>query len=266
MRRWLHDNSLSLFFLVIFLAALVGQAIAGHTLHNENAMAHHSSTMSFWRYLHSSDFGNAVMENWQSEYLQFMLFMLATVWLVQRGSPESKPPGKEGPESDEEQKIGPHADDDSPGWARAGGLRTLVYSNSLLIVMSIIFFGSWFAQSVTGWTNYNADQVDHHQATLTWLGYIGSADFWGSSPGCCTSPSSVSSPSWSWPPAWLSASHCSARAGPSPPSSPPAVRRSLSPAAATCTATPSTRPCSCGPASGSPPAWSASTGPASTGW
>jgi len=178
MRRWLHDNSLSLFFLVIFLAALVGQAIAGHTLHNENAMAHHSSTMSFWRYLHSSDFGNAVMENWQSEYLQFMLFMLATVWLVQRGSPESKPPGKEGPESDEEQKIGPHADDDSPGWARAGGLRTLVYSNSLLIVMSIIFFGSWFAQSVTGWTNYNADQVDHHQATVTWLSYIGSADFW----------------------------------------------------------------------------------------
>jgi uncharacterized protein DUF6766 len=178
MRRWLRDNSLSLFFLVIFLAALVGQAIAGHALHNDNALAHHSSTMSFWRYLHSSDFGNAVMENWQSEYLQFTLFMLATIWLVQRGSPESKPPGKEGLESDEEQKIGPHAEDDSPGWARAGGLRTLVYSNSLLIVMAIVFFGSWFAQSVTGWTNYNADQVDHHQATLTWLGYIGSADFW----------------------------------------------------------------------------------------
>ncbi|MGW4474510.1 DUF6766 family protein [Nonomuraea sp. NPDC004354] len=26
----------------------------------------------------------------QSEYLQFLLFILATVWLVQRGSPESK--------------------------------------------------------------------------------------------------------------------------------------------------------------------------------
>jgi hypothetical protein len=178
MRRWLRDNSLSLFFLVIFLAALAGQAIAGHTLHNENAMEHHGSTMSFWRYLHSSDFGNAVMENWQSEYLQFMLFMLATVWFVQRGSPESKPPGEAGIESDREQKIGPHADDGSPEWARAGGLRTAVYSNSLLIVMSIIFFGSWFAQSVTGWTTYNADQVEHHQATVTWLGYIGSADFW----------------------------------------------------------------------------------------
>jgi hypothetical protein len=178
MRRWIRDNSLSLFFLVIFLAALAGQAIAGHALHNDDALAHHSPPMSFWRYIVSSDFGNAVMENWQSEYLQFMLFMLATIWLFQRGSPESKPPGKAGTESDEEQKIGPHADEDSPEWARAGGMRSLVYSNSLLIVMSIIFFGSWFAQSVTGWTTFNANQVDHHQATVTWLDYIGSADFW----------------------------------------------------------------------------------------
>ena len=29
-------------------------------------------------------------ENWQSEYLQFTLFIVVTVWLVQRGSPESK--------------------------------------------------------------------------------------------------------------------------------------------------------------------------------
>ena len=39
------------------------------------------------------------MENWQSEYLQFTLFILATVWLVQKGSPESKPLGQEGGES-----------------------------------------------------------------------------------------------------------------------------------------------------------------------
>ena len=44
-------------------------------------------------------------ENWQSEYLQFALFVLATIWLVQRGSTESKEPGNEGPESDEEQPF-----------------------------------------------------------------------------------------------------------------------------------------------------------------
>jgi hypothetical protein len=140
-------------------------------------MAHHSETMSFWRYIRSSDFGNAVMENWQSEYLQFILFMLATVWLVHRGSPESKPPGEAGRESDE-QKVGGHAQDDSPEWAKVGGFRTALYSNSLLIVMSIIFFGSWFAQSVTSWTAFNAQQVDHHEAALSWWSYVGSADFW----------------------------------------------------------------------------------------
>jgi hypothetical protein len=178
MRRWIRDHSLSLFFLIIFLAALVGQAIAGHILHNEEAMAHKEETISLWRYIRSSDFGNAVMENWQSEYLQFMLFMLATVWLIHRGSPESKEPEEAGRESDQKQKVGAHAQSDSPEWAKAGGFKTAIYSNSLLIVMAIIFFGSWFAQSVTGWTEFNAQQVDHHEATLSWLSYIGSADFW----------------------------------------------------------------------------------------
>ena len=178
MRRFIRDHALSLFFLVLFLGALVGQAIAGHALHNKDALAHNGETMSFWRYLRSSDFGNAVMENWQSEYLQFMLFMLATIWLIERGSPESKPPGQQGMESDRKQKIGGHAQEDSPEWAKPRGIKTFVYSNSLLIVMSIIFFGSWFAQSVTGWTEFNAQQVDHHEATVSWLGYLGSADFW----------------------------------------------------------------------------------------
>ena len=178
MPRFIRDHSLSLFFLAIFLASLVGLAIAGYALHNDDAIAHHGETMSFWRYIRSSDFGNAVMENWQSEYLQFMLFMLATVWLVQRGSPESKAVDEAGRGSDHKQKVGRHARPDSPEWAKAGGIKTAIYSNSLLIVMSIIFFGSWFAQSVTGWTQFNAQQVEHHQQAVSWLGYVGSADFW----------------------------------------------------------------------------------------
>src|SRR5947208_29388 len=136
MRRFGRDHSLSLFFLALFLAALIGQAIAGHILHNEDAIEHHGTTMTLWRYVVSSDFGNAVMENWQSEYLQFMLFMLATIWLIERGSPESKPPEQAGTESDKEQAVGEHARPDSPAWARPKGIKTYIYSNSLLIVMS----------------------------------------------------------------------------------------------------------------------------------
>jgi hypothetical protein len=178
MRKVIRDHSLSLFFLAIFLAALVGQAIAGHNLHNEEALAHGERTISIWRYVTGSDFGNAVMENWQSEYLQFTLFMLATIWLVQRGSPESKPIDKAGRESAKEQKIGEHADRRSPMMARVGDWRTTLYSHSLLIAMVLIFFGSWFAQSVTGWTDFNADQTDHHEPTVSWWSFVGSSTFW----------------------------------------------------------------------------------------
>jgi len=119
-----------------------------------------------------------VMENWQSEYLQFTLFILATVWLVQRGSTDSKPPGKEGGESDEEQKVGEHAQPDSPAWAKAGGLKTAIYANSLLIVMATIWVLSWFAQLVTGRVDYNAEQFDHHEAALSLWQYAGASDFW----------------------------------------------------------------------------------------
>lgn len=44
---FLRDHSLSLFFLPIFLAALAGQAIAGHILHNEEALAHQGEEISF---------------------------------------------------------------------------------------------------------------------------------------------------------------------------------------------------------------------------
>jgi hypothetical protein len=178
MRRFLHDNSLSIFFLVIFLAALVGQAIAGHSLYNQEQLDHGGEAISLGRYITSSAFGQAVMENWQSEYLQFTLFMLATVWLLQRGSPESKEPHRKGGESDKDQQVREHADADSPLWARTGGLRTALYSNSLLIVMAVIFAGAWLAQSVTGWTQFNEEQVAHGAPDVSWWSYVGSSNFW----------------------------------------------------------------------------------------
>jgi hypothetical protein len=177
-KRFLRENSLSLFFLVIFVAALVGQAIAGHSLYNQEQMTHGEPSVGIWTYVTSSSFGQAVMENWQSEYLQFALFALATVWLLQRGSPESKELHKAGTESDADQRVREHADQRSPLWARVGGLRTAIYSNSLIIIMAIVFVGSWFAQSVTGWTDFNQEQQSHGEPGVSWLSYIGSSTFW----------------------------------------------------------------------------------------
>src|SRR4051794_35861080 len=178
MKRFLKHNGLSIFFLVLFLGALFFQAVAGHADFNEDQDMHGNPHMSFGRYVLSSQFGSAVLENWQSEYLQFTLFILTTVWLLQRGSPESKELDKAGRESDEQQQVGPHAHPRSPAWAKVDGIRRAVYENSLLIVMTAIWIGSWFAQSVTGVTRYNTERLDHHLLPVSWFDYLGRADFW----------------------------------------------------------------------------------------
>lgn len=178
MKAWVRDNGLTLAFLGAFVASLVLQAFVGHSDFNHDQIAHHDEPLSFWRYVSSSAFLVDVMENWQSEYLQFTLFILGTVWLVQRGSTESKPVDKAGGESEEEQEIGEHARPDSPKWAKTGGLRTLVYSNSLVALMAAIWLGSWFAQLITGRIEYNAEQFDHQEAALSLWQYAGSSDFW----------------------------------------------------------------------------------------
>jgi hypothetical protein len=176
--KTLRNHSLSLFFFAIFVAALVGQAIAGNAEFNNEAIAHGSETKSLWSYVVSADFGQAVMENWQSEYLQFTLFIFATVWFVQKGSPESKKVDEVGTQSDAEQLVGEHAQPDSPKWARARGVKRFIYSNSLLMVMGTIWIGAWFAQSLTGWRVFNEQALDHDEATVGWLQYLGTADFW----------------------------------------------------------------------------------------
>jgi hypothetical protein len=177
-RRAIVNNSLTLFFLGIFLATVVAQAIVGLEAFNEEQDAHNEPRISLARYVVSSSFGAAVMENWQSEYLQFTLFVLMTVWLLQRGSPESKELHRAGRESDEDQLVGEYARKDSPRWARLHGWRRRIYENSLLIVMAAIWLGTWVAQSLTGVTEYNADRLGHHQDTISWLSYLGTASFW----------------------------------------------------------------------------------------
>jgi hypothetical protein len=177
-RLVLKNNGLTLFFTALFLASLLGHSVAGWRSFNEQQATHDSPTVSYGRYLVSSDFGEAVIENWQSEYLQFTLFILATVWLIQRGSNESKKPEEIGLESDARQLVGRHAQQNSPAWAKLDDWRRVLYSNSLLILMGSLFVGSWFAQSVTGWTEYNAEQRDHEQSAVSWGGYLVRPDFW----------------------------------------------------------------------------------------
>jgi hypothetical protein len=177
-RGFLRDNGLALGFGLAFLLALVGQAIAGHAEFNNQLATDGLAQVGFGEYLMSSDFAVDVTENWQSEYLQFFLYITATVWLLQRGSPESKEMHKAGTESDKDQQVGRYAHRHSPRWARGRGFRRHVYSHSLGLVMGTLFALSWLSQSITGVAAYNEEQLRQLQAPIGWGNYVGSADFW----------------------------------------------------------------------------------------
>jgi len=177
-RRFLRENSLSLFFGGLFLLALIGQALAGQAEFNDQLRVDGRPPLSLGAYLASSAFAVDVAENWQSEYLQFLLYILATVWLVQRGSSESKELGKAGIESDKDQLIGVYARPNSPRWARVGRWRTSLYSNSLGLTMGTIFLLSWLAQSIAGVSAYNEQRMRQLLDPVAWHSYVFSADFW----------------------------------------------------------------------------------------
>jgi hypothetical protein len=178
MRRQLRRSSLGLFFGFIFLLSLVGQAVAGWKQFNADQVASSLAQIPLPDYLASASFAADVAENWQSEFLQFLLYIVATVWLLQIGSPESKELDKPGLEGDKEQKIGHHADESSPAWARVGGWRTGVYSWSLSLLMGAIFFASWFAQSFAGRAAFNEAQLKDLQDPISWTAYLANPDFW----------------------------------------------------------------------------------------
>jgi hypothetical protein len=180
-RGFARDNALSLVFGGLFLLTLVGQALSGAADYNAQQVVNGLEPATLAEYVTSSSFGVDVMENWQSEYLQFFLYIFGTVWLVQRGSAESKKPGEEGTESDKKQRIGRYAQDDSPQWARVGGWRTAVFSRSLGLLMGGLFLLTWVASSIAGWAAFNSEQLGDRLDPVSWLGYLGEADFWNRS-------------------------------------------------------------------------------------
>lgn len=178
MRR-LKDHSLSLAFAALMLGTVAAQALVGVAAYNEEARTVQLAEITLGRYLVSSRFAVDLAENWQSEFLQFVLYILLTVWLVQRGSAESKKPEEAGRESDEEQLLGPYVRPDSPRWARAGGWRTAVYSHSLVIAMASVFALSWLAQAVAGHVAYVEERLRDLLEPPTFWQYVGGTDFWG---------------------------------------------------------------------------------------
>jgi hypothetical protein len=77
----------------IFFASWLGQSLNNWRVFNAEQREHGGAAVSWGRYLLDPDFWERTLQNWQSEFLAVGTMAVFTIYLRQRGSPESKPVG-----------------------------------------------------------------------------------------------------------------------------------------------------------------------------
>jgi hypothetical protein len=87
----LYENSLGLTFTLLFIVSVALHAVTGAQDFSDEQIAHGQRAVSIVQYLVAPRFWFESFQNWQSEFLSLAAMVTFTIFLRQRGSPESKP-------------------------------------------------------------------------------------------------------------------------------------------------------------------------------
>lgn len=175
MKRWLFEHGLLLVNLALFLLFLLGMAVTGWQVANDELLEHGAPAETFAQFLASGDFYEAVFENWESEFLQMGAYVVLTVFLFQKGSSESKPIGEPAPQDADPRRA---TNADAPWPVRHGGFVLALYENSLLILFALLFAASFTAHAISGAAAYSEQQALHGLPGVTPVEYLGTSLFW----------------------------------------------------------------------------------------
>lgn len=120
-------------------------------------------------------FGEAVFENWESEFLQMGALVVLTIWLVQKGSADSKKlRGRNDVDTSSRYSI-----IRASSWrTRKKAVGSVLYANSLSIALFGLFFLSFVLHAWSGVAAANQEAIVHHQAQVGLLQYLVSSQFW----------------------------------------------------------------------------------------
>ena len=154
---------------------LIAQSITGWRTDVADATQHGGAAIGYWTYLTTGHFFEATFENWESEFLQMAAFVLLTVYLLQRGSGESKA------EADDPRDEDPrrHRDDPDVPWpVRRGGVWLYLYERSLLIAFALLFILSLVGHAIAGAHELSAEQHEHGQHGMDARQFIRTSEFW----------------------------------------------------------------------------------------
>ena len=87
----LYENSLALAFLTLFAASFLLHAAGGAREYSAEQIAHGEAPVTLLGYLSTAQFWFESFQNWQSEFLSVIAIVVLSIFLRQKGSPESKP-------------------------------------------------------------------------------------------------------------------------------------------------------------------------------
>ncbi|TCO43529.1 hypothetical protein EV646_112105 [Kribbella antiqua] len=175
--RWIRLRALLTVNLVLFFLFLLGLVLTGHAQENSELADHGQPAQSLGQYVGSASFGEAVFENWESEFLQMGMYVLLTAYLVQKGSAESRPLNGKAPQDEDPRE---HRNDRNAPWPVRRGSEPILwlYENSLAIAFGLVFFLSLWLHAVTGARAYSEEQQLHGGEAVTTWAYLQTSQFW----------------------------------------------------------------------------------------
>jgi hypothetical protein len=175
MKKWIYDHSLSIVLFALFFVFIAGLSVTGHRHENNELEIHGQTTMAYAEYLRSPEFGEAVFENWESEFLQMGALVVFTIWFRQKGSADSKKLKGENAVDTESRYSIIHAST----WSnRKKAIKSAIYGNSLSLALFSLFIISFVLHAVNGVSAANQEALAHGEGQVGFLGYMASSQFW----------------------------------------------------------------------------------------
>jgi len=91
LKRRFYENSLTLALLGLFIVSFFLHAVGGVQEYNRAQAFHGEPPISLAEFFSTSEFWFESFQNWQSEFLSVGMLVVLSIFLRQKGSPESKP-------------------------------------------------------------------------------------------------------------------------------------------------------------------------------
>lgn len=87
----LYSSSLSIALILLFLISFILHLYGSYKNYADDQQEKQLTVEDWTSYLTSSRFWFESFQNWQSEFLSVLALVILSIWLRQKGSPESKP-------------------------------------------------------------------------------------------------------------------------------------------------------------------------------